>query len=108
MFLQKKELFNILDDRRNRTFVKPIFDKLQEFINSRVLAEFKGKPLYEALFNFFMELYRKLNIKNTMVQVFLKIREIRTSIEANVFSINYARQSIDTKNEELKIKLSMH
>jgi len=60
--------------------------------------------LYEGLFNYFMELYRKLNIKNTMQHIFLKIRDLRTSIEANIFSINYAKQSIETKNEELKIK----
>lgn len=64
--------------------------------------------MYEGLFNYFMELYRKLNIKNTMQQIFLKIRDLRTSIEANIFSINYAKQSIETKNEELKIKNAMH
>lgn len=66
LILQKKELFDVLEDRRNRNFVKPIFDKLNEFINGRVQTEYKGKPLYEALFYYFMELYRKLNIKNTM------------------------------------------
>jgi len=43
-----------------------------------------------------------------MQQIFLKIRDLRTSIEANIFSINYAKQSIETKNEELKIKNAMH
>ena len=69
------------------------------------MSEYKNKPLFEALFIYFMELYRKLNIKNTMIHVFLKIREIRSNIEANLFSINYARQSIDIKNEDLKIKM---
>jgi hypothetical protein len=38
-----------------------------------------------------------------MAQVFLHIRETRNQIDANVFSINYSKQSIEVKNEELKM-----
>jgi hypothetical protein len=38
-----------------------------------------------------------------MAPVFLRIREVRNQIDANVFSINYSKQSIETKTEELKM-----
>ena len=81
-----------------------MFEKLQDFVTSRVLADYRGKPIQECLYNYFMELYRKLNIKNTMASIFLRIREIRTQIDANVFSINYSKQSIEIKSEELKMQ----
>lgn len=43
------------------------------------------------LYNFLVELYRKLNIKNTMAATFTRIKEIRDQIDSNVFSINYAQ-----------------
>lgn len=38
-----------------------------------------------------MELYRKLNIKNTMAGTFLRIREVRTQIDNDMFSIQYSK-----------------
>ena len=55
------------------------------------------------LYSFVVELYRKLNIKNTMASNFTRIKEIKQHIDANTFSINYCQQSIESKNEELRI-----
>jgi len=38
-----------------------------------------------------------------MSATFIRIKEIRSQIESNVFSINYAKQSIESKNDELKM-----
>lgn len=50
------------------------------------------------LYTYVIEMYRKLNIKNTMSATFHRIKEIRDQIDSNVFSINYAKQSIESKN----------
>ena len=70
---------------------------------SRVISDFASQIIFEILYRFILEMYRKLNIKKTLAGVFLRIREIRTQIDANIFSINYSKQSIDMKNEELKM-----
>lgn len=56
------------------------------------------------LYNYLVELYRKMNIKNTMAPTFSRIKEIRNQIDSNVFSIQYAQQSIETKKSELKLQ----
>jgi hypothetical protein len=38
-----------------------------------------------------------------MAEVFLYVREVRKQIDVNIFSINYSKQSIEIKNEELKM-----
>lgn len=48
-------------------------------------------------------MYRKLNIKATLAGVFLRIREVRTAIDANIFSINYSKQAIQMNEDELKL-----
>lgn len=37
-----------------------------------------------------MELYRKLNVRNTMANTYAKIKEIKDVIDSNYFSINYS------------------
>ena len=81
-----------------------MFERLQELVTSRVLNDYNGRPLLQLVFNYLVELYRKLNIKTTLAGVFLRIREVRTQIDANIFSINYSKQSIEVKGEELKMQ----
>lgn len=38
-----------------------------------------------------MELYRKLNVRNTMAGTYLRIKEIKDAIDSHTFSINYMR-----------------
>ena len=38
-----------------------------------------------------------------MASNFTRIKEIKQHIDANTFSINYCQQSIESKNEELRI-----
>lgn len=49
-----------------------------------------------------MELYRKLNVRNTMSSTFARIKEIKEQIDSNYFSINYSKQFIEDKKEEME------
>ena len=49
-----------------------------------------------------MELYRKLNVRNTMSHSYTRIKEIKEQIDANYFSINYSKQFIEDKKEEME------
>jgi len=78
-----------------------VFQKLNQFVVSRTYTEYSDMPLTNHMYSYFMELYRKLNIKNTMSGTYMRIKEIKTQIDANEFSINYSKQSIEVKSEEL-------
>ena len=54
------------------------------------------------MYAYFAELYRKLNIKNTMAQQYHRIKEIRSSIDANEFAIQYANIAISDREKTLK------
>ena len=41
---------------------------------------------------YILELYRLLNIKNTLLSTFDRIKEIKSQIDSNDFSIQYAKQ----------------
>ena len=53
------------------------------------------------LYDFLIELYRKLNIKNTMSTLFHKIQDIKTEIDSNNFAIAYAKGIIEQRTEDL-------
>jgi hypothetical protein len=50
-----------------------------------------------------MELYRKLNIKNTMASIFQKVKELEGQKRTNDFSINYSNSSIAQKEKDLAV-----
>jgi len=103
LFNERDELLDILAERLNEQFSRPIFDRLQEFAQTHTALEYKQSEITELLFTYLSELYRKLNIKNTMQTTFARIKEIRNQIESNVFSIQYSTQSIESKNHELRV-----
>lgn len=90
-FMNRDELINILNDRRNFDYNDECFSKLKEYINDYTPNDYKEKPLFKQLFNYLMELYRKLNVRNTMAGTFLRIKEIKDAIDSHNFSINYSR-----------------
>ena len=63
---------------------------MQDFIQSRGYTEYNTSPLTEQLYDYFQELYKLLNIKNTLATTNFKIKELKTQIDANEFSIAYA------------------
>jgi hypothetical protein len=77
IFLQKDDFIAVLTDRKSRQFSRPIFDKLNDFVQNRTAIEFSNNKLLVVLYNFLVELFRKLNIKSTMYTTFNRIKEIR-------------------------------
>ena len=97
----KDELQNMLSDRRRATFDEESFDALSKFIKSQPFGVYNDRELTKYLHAYFKELYYKLNIKNTMATTYFRIQEIKMQIDSNIFSVNYAKQSIQVKQEEL-------
>lgn len=77
IFLHKDELINLLSDRCQNQLSRAVFDRLNDFVANRVAAEYSSKSLFFILYNYLVEMYRKLNIKNTMSITFTRIKEIR-------------------------------
>ena len=67
----------MLYDRRRREFDEASFNALKKFIKDNPYTEYSDQSeLTRHLYDFFRELYYKLNIKNTMVATFYRIQEI--------------------------------
>lgn len=77
LFWSKDDLLNKLDDRRRREFDDETFAKLHDFVMTRAYAEYNSAPLTTHLYDYMMELYRKLNIKKTMATTYYRIQEIK-------------------------------
>ena len=104
IFLQKDEVITMLDQKRNEQFSRGVFERLHEFASTRIAGEFEGKPLIFLLYTYVVELYRKLNIKNTMAATFNRIKEMRQNVDTNIFSINYIQKA----NEQRQREMQMH
>ncbi len=76
-FTDRTELIDLLDNRKQFKFDDLCFTKIKDFINDHQLQDFKDKPLFKYLFQFIVELYRKLNIKNTLNSTFLRITQFK-------------------------------
>lgn len=87
----------MLNDRRRCEFDEVSFAALNRFIKTRAYTAYNNKALTNNLYDYFKELYYKLNIKNTMATTYYRIQEIKLNIDSNIFSVNYARQSIEVK-----------
>ena len=99
-FLNREELLQTLNDSRNYDYDDACFTRLKDFINLYTANDLP-RPLFKQLFHYLMELYRKLNVRNTMASTYARIKEIKESIDSSNFSINYARQFIEDKRQEM-------
>ena len=96
-FLEPGEFYEVLNERRSSEFNDACFKRLKEFITKSQPADYAKPPIFKALYAFLSELYRKLNVRNTMSQQFNQIGEIKASIDSNYFSINYSEHYIKEK-----------
>ena len=66
----KDDLHNMLDHRRRMQFNDEqralLHSELSNFTKRRAYGEYNNRPLTNHLFDYFRELFHKLNIKNTM------------------------------------------
>lgn len=97
----------MLSDRRRLEFDEESFNALNKFIKKQGYTAYNqekkpGAQLTTVLYDYFKELYYKLNVKNTMATTYFRIQEIKMQIGSNIFAVNYAKQSIKVKQEELE------
>jgi len=104
----KDDLFYMLDNRRRKEFDEESFGALNKFIKTRPYTQYNNRELTSHLYDYFKELYYKLNVKNTMATTYYRIQEIKMQIDSNIFSVNYAKQSIEVKMEELENLQQQH
>lgn len=93
-FQDPDSLVEILRDRTNFQYDDACFGKLREFVTKVQASDFSKSSLFKCLHSFLAELYRKLNVRNTMSRQYAHIGEIRNGIDSNFFSIRYSEQFI--------------
>lgn len=87
----------MLSDRRRKEFDEESFNALNKFIKTNPYTAYNERALTSHLYDYFKELYYKLNVKNTMATTYFRIQEINMQIDSNIFSVNYAIKSIGVK-----------
>ena len=70
LFVEHQEFYEILKDRRKYEFNDACFKKLKDFITKSSPTDYPKPIIFKALYNYLSELYRKLNVRNTMSQQF--------------------------------------
>ena len=107
-FAHKDTLVDMLDDRRNVPFDAETFERLTDFVKAYTQQEFSKSSVTSLLYDFLVELHRKLNVKTTMSTLFHKIEDVKTEIDANNFATAYARGIIEQRTEDLLMQNLKH
>jgi len=77
IFLRRETLGNLMEQAMDKEFSQDTFQQLEKFILKCSHGEF-SRQLSNTLYNFLLELYRKLNIKNTMASTYQKVKELNS------------------------------
>ena len=64
--MNAEELANLLEDRSKYNYDNECFKKLKEFIGKFTASDFVKPTIIKLLFTYAWDLYRKLNVRNTM------------------------------------------
>ena len=96
-------MLGLFEDRCQGDYNDACFRRLKDFITSAQPLDYAKPALNKCLFGYLSELFRKLNVRNTMSQQYAQIAEIKASIDSNCFSINYSEYFIKEKKQELQI-----
>ncbi len=76
-FSDRDELIALLDDRRYFSYDEACFLRFKEFITQYQPVDFKDKPLFMLLYQYFLALYRKLNLRNSMANNYARIKQFK-------------------------------
>ena len=90
LFEEPEELSQILTDRSHYNFNNTCFRRLKEFVTKSNPSDYQKTPITRALHTYLSELYRKLNVRNTMSAQFAEIEELNSAVDSHKFSINYS------------------
>ena len=100
-FEQKEELKGILLERKEYRFDDAVLARVKQYINTYTINDYE-RQLFKVLFRFIMELFRKLNVRNTMSSTIQKITDIEEKINNAKLTITYAQKAIGEKQGELE------
>ena len=82
--------------RHSRTeFSDACFNALDKFIKDYNFTLYDENPVTRILYSYLIELFRKLNIKNTMESTYSQIREAKERTDTNMFSIYFSQAQIE-------------
>jgi hypothetical protein len=80
-FQDREDLINLLDERRNFDFDEQCLFKFKDYMQLYTAADFKDKPLFKLMFQYFHALYKKLNLRNVMANTYSRVKQFKAQIE---------------------------
>jgi len=99
LFNSSSHLCKILLSKKDREQNEEVFDSLKQFIIKYSAPDFSSRPLMKNLYKYLLEIYRKLNLKNSMESTFQKIETLKTQAGELEITIE-KRMEESLKNKE--------
>ena len=103
LFMNSNHLCKTLLSKKSKEQDEDVFDSLKQFIIKYSAPDFSSRPLMKNLYKYLLEIYRKLNLKNSMASTFQKIEDIKSQAgELEIAIEKRKRECIETKEDLIK------
>lgn len=89
--------------KNNRDLDDEVFAELKKFITKYSPNDFSGRPILKNLYKYLMEVYRKLNLKNSMASTFQRISSLKTQISDLELAADFTERGRLEMEQALKV-----
>jgi len=101
LFTDSKHLWNTLNLKKDREQANDVFDALKQFIVRYSVLDYSSRPLLKNFYKYLLEIYRKLNLKNSYGQHIQKINDIKAQTSEQEISIE--KRKVESNNKKLEL-----
>lgn len=105
LFKHSNHLCNTLLSKKDREQMEEVFDALKQFIIKYSATDYSGRPLLKNLYKYLLEIYRKLNLKNSMASTIQKIEDIKSQTTEQEIVIGKRKSECEERRSQLTDKL---
>jgi hypothetical protein len=106
LFMNSNHLSKTLMSKKDREQDEDVFDNLKQFIIKYSASDFADRPLLKNLYKYLLEIYRKLNLRNSMASTFKKINDIKLQTGELEVAIYKRKTECEEKRDSLLQKFT--
>lgn len=101
LFMNSTHLCKTLMSKKDREQDEDVFDNLKQFIIKYSAPDYSDRPLLKNLYKYLLEIYRKLNLRNSMASTFQKINDIKQQTGELEIAIDKRKTECEEKRDSL-------
>lgn len=105
LFSNSTHLCKILLSKKDRDQSEEVFSAVKDFVIKHSAPDFSSRPLMKNLFRYLLEIYRKMNLKNSMGSTLQKIEDIKAQTAEAEISIDKRQTETLAQKETLTKEL---